>query len=136
MIRVLFLNSWSSRQFDEDYNLSSKVAPRHRIASKRYSNAETGQNQQEVLTSSAELDSDADIFDWSLPEFAQMLQGRINPRTVIVNEKGFIGHAFYLDVIRKRDLICVLLGCSVPMILRRVEDHYILIGDGYVEGIM
>jgi hypothetical protein len=65
-----------------------------------------------------------------------MLQGRINPRNVIVNKKGFIRRVFYLDVIRKGVLICVLLDCSVPMILRRVEDHYILIGNAYVEGIM
>ncbi|KAF8851221.1 hypothetical protein BDZ45DRAFT_155158 [Acephala macrosclerotiorum] len=38
------------------------------------------------------------------------------------------------------DLICILFGCSVPVILRRVgppDDHfYYLIGEAYVHGIM
>jgi hypothetical protein len=28
------------------------------------------------------------------------------------------------------------LGCSVPVILRRVTDKYIVIGESYVHGIM
>ncbi|KAK0119427.1 hypothetical protein ONS95_010879 [Cadophora gregata] len=34
------------------------------------------------------------------------------------------------------DLVCVLLGCDVPMILRQEGDHFILIGECYVEGMM
>jgi len=32
--------------------------------------------------------------------------------------------------------MCVIVGCDVPLVLRRVEEHYDLIGDCYVEGIM
>jgi len=34
------------------------------------------------------------------------------------------------------DIICVLLGCKCPVILRSVENHYILIGEAYIDGCM
>lgn len=34
------------------------------------------------------------------------------------------------------DVICLLFGCSFPVILRRKLDHYVLIGEVYVDGIM
>jgi hypothetical protein len=38
----------------------------------------------------------------------------------------------------KNDIICILFGCSVPVILREVEgeDRYIFIGECYAHGIM
>jgi hypothetical protein len=35
-----------------------------------------------------------------------------------------------------RDLICILLGCPFPMVLRKISNHYELRGQIYVEGIM
>lgn len=34
------------------------------------------------------------------------------------------------------DLVCVLLGCSFPVVLRPVEGHYVLIGEVYVDQFM
>jgi len=34
------------------------------------------------------------------------------------------------------DAICILFGCRFPLILRKIEDHYILIGEAYVHGYM
>lgn len=34
------------------------------------------------------------------------------------------------------DIICVLKGCHVPVILRKVEDHYIHVGTCFVQGLM
>lgn len=38
------------------------------------------------------------------------------------------------------DLICVPLGCCVPIILRRAEGsdlpHYFVVGEAYVDGFM
>lgn len=34
------------------------------------------------------------------------------------------------------DIICIPLGCCHPVILRKVEDHYINLGEAYVDGYM
>lgn len=34
------------------------------------------------------------------------------------------------------DIICVPLGCPHPMIFRKFQDHYIVIGEAYVDGYM
>jgi hypothetical protein len=52
----------------------------------------------------------------------------------------FISHNKYMGLapvdIQKGDLICILFGCRVPVVLRRVEDHYIFIGPAYFHGWM
>ncbi|KAE8444971.1 hypothetical protein EG329_014099 [Mollisiaceae sp. DMI_Dod_QoI] len=37
---------------------------------------------------------------------------------------------------REGDIICVPLGCWHPLILRKVDDHYINLGEAYVDGYM
>lgn len=37
---------------------------------------------------------------------------------------------------QKGDLVCILLGCGVPYVLRDVDDHYILVGECFVYGMM
>ena len=34
------------------------------------------------------------------------------------------------------DLICIILGCVIPIILRRVEGHFEVVGECYAHGIM
>lgn len=38
--------------------------------------------------------------------------------------------------VEEGDIICVPLGCPHPMIFRKVEDHYIVIGEAYYNGYM
>ncbi|KAH9213923.1 heterokaryon incompatibility protein-domain-containing protein [Leptodontidium sp. 2 PMI_412] len=38
--------------------------------------------------------------------------------------------------VKEGDLVYILLGCPHPMIFRKVEDHYIVIGEAYVDGYM
>ena len=37
---------------------------------------------------------------------------------------------------REGDLLCVISGVKVPLVLRKIDNHYIIIGDCYVDGIM
>ena len=59
-------------------------------------------------------------------------------RRLVVTEEGLIGMAPRRA--RKNDLICVLYGCSVPIVLRNREDAggdtYTFIGECYVDGFM
>jgi len=38
--------------------------------------------------------------------------------------------------VQKGDKICVLLGCDIPLIIRQVNNHYVVVGDCFVYGIM
>jgi hypothetical protein len=55
-------------------------------------------------------------------------------RSFFVSEKGYLGLA--PKIAKTGDSICVLLGCDKPLIMRREDDHYLLLGDSYVYGIM
>ena len=55
-------------------------------------------------------------------------------RRLFVTDKGAIGMA--QDSILKGDLVCILFGCSIPVILRRVEGQYHYISDACVVGYM
>ena len=54
---------------------------------------------------------------------------------LFLTSRNFIGKDFSGKV-RTGDLICVLLGCPVPVALRRVGTHYEFIRSVYLDGIM
>lgn len=37
---------------------------------------------------------------------------------------------------RRGDCVCVLLGCTMPMVLRPIGGHFELVGEVYMPGIM
>jgi hypothetical protein len=53
----------------------------------------------------------------------------------IKTSRGYFGK-FSALIFGDGDLICILLGCPVPMVLRNASDDYELRGQIYVEGIM
>ena len=55
-------------------------------------------------------------------------------RRIFTTEKGYIGVG-PADACQG-DILCILPGCSVPLVLRRRQWHHELIGDCYVHGIM
>jgi hypothetical protein len=55
-------------------------------------------------------------------------------RSLVITERGYIGIGPYQ--VEKGDLVCVLLGCPVPMIVRKKGLNYILVGEVYVYGMM
>jgi hypothetical protein len=72
------------------------------------------------------LGENGDDYGYIIARIAQMAGGS----QAFASESGHCGlvpgHA------RKGDLICVLFGCDVPVIIRKVEEHYIFIGESYV----
>lgn len=59
---------------------------------------------------------------------------RICQRSLIVSEKGYIGLG--PAQVQSGDCLCILYGCSVPVILRPEGDHYLFVGEAYVHGAM
>jgi hypothetical protein len=57
-------------------------------------------------------------------------------RRLMVSKKGFLGMAPNRS--RKGDIVCILFGCSVPVVLRKAADgtKYVFIGECYVDGYM
>jgi hypothetical protein len=55
-------------------------------------------------------------------------------RTFFISKSGYMGMGPRL--LEKGDVICVMLGCNVPLLLRNCGDHYILVGECFVWGLM
>lgn len=55
-------------------------------------------------------------------------------KSIIVAGKGYLGMAPL--VVQEEDLVCLLQGARTPFLLRREDDHYQLVGECYVPGIM
>jgi hypothetical protein len=68
-----------------------------------------------------------DLFHYRLPSHWRS-------RRFITTMKGYAGLGPTSCV--PGDLICIILGCATPIILRRVEGHFVVVGECYVHGIM
>jgi len=58
----------------------------------------------------------------------------VSGRRLAVTNKSYIG--LVPTATQRGDKVCVLLGFAVPFILRRKGEHYVLIGDCYMHGLM
>ncbi|RDW77668.1 hypothetical protein BP6252_05721 [Coleophoma cylindrospora] len=59
---------------------------------------------------------------------------RMHAKRLVVTENKLAGLAPQLS--QKGDKIAVLFGCDFPVVLRAVDDHWELIGEVYIDGIM
>lgn len=66
----------------------------------------------------------------AVPEAGLMM----NRRRFFLSKAGFVGAAPWNA--KEGDVVCVLLGCSYPVILRSEDDHYVLIGEAYIDDFM
>jgi hypothetical protein len=55
-------------------------------------------------------------------------------KRLMVTASGYIGLAPYGA--QKGDLVCVMYGCSVPLVLRKTGEHYRFIGEAYLDDFM
>jgi hypothetical protein len=69
-----------------------------------------------------------------IAEALNTVRANVLHRKLIISDRGYIGLGPI--VARKSDMICILYGCSVPVIIRKVGDHYLFIGECYVQGLM
>lgn len=69
--------------------------------------------------------------------FADLLQATLTGRRFFMTSEGYIGLG--PSPTKPEDLICVLLGCSTPVLLRPLlsrAGHYQVVGECYVQGWM
>ena len=73
--------------------------------------------------------------NWRTSQFlTALLDSLWTDRRIFQTEKGFIGQGPATST--NGDIVCILLGCPVPMVLRVVKNHYELVGEAYMHGIM
>lgn len=68
---------------------------------------------------------------------AEAVGVKINGRKPCLTERGFLGHV--PDATRPEDLVAILLGSTVPFVIRRHEQDecaFRLVGESYIHGIM
>jgi hypothetical protein len=51
-----------------------------------------------------------------------------------LTEKGYVG--LTAEHVERGDRVVILMGSQLPFILRKVDSHYVLIGEAYVHSIM
>ena len=66
--------------------------------------------------------------------FTTMMEGRMRNRCIFKTKNGYMGVG--PPGMKKRDIVVVLFGCGAPVLLRKVKDGYILIGECFVQGLM
>jgi hypothetical protein len=73
------------------------------------------------------------LFEASIACYMSARQDAINCCMAITD----LGHyGMFPPLVQKNDFVCILKGCSVPVVLRKNGDHYIHIGTCYVTGLM
>ena len=55
-------------------------------------------------------------------------------RRLILTCKRYMGLA--AEHVRVGDIVAVFFGAQMPLVLRKVDEHYLLVGEAYVHGIM
>jgi hypothetical protein len=64
----------------------------------------------------------------------QSLNTCTHERQMFISKQGYVGLA--PSAAQLGNLLCIFIRVRVPIVLRKVEDHYVLIGESYVDGVM
>jgi hypothetical protein len=68
-------------------------------------------------------------------DFISAIEASLQFRTLFVTQSGYIGLGPL--TMQPTDMICVLLGCSVPVVIRNeAPNGHVLVGECYMHGIM
>ncbi|KAK5660777.1 hypothetical protein OQA88_12144 [Cercophora sp. LCS_1] len=66
--------------------------------------------------------------------FVRAMQACARDKGLVGTTRGYLG--LVPPEAEEGDLVCVLLGCPVPLVLRRVDDGYVVLGSCVAQGIM
>jgi len=54
----------------------------------------------------------------------------------VTRKKRRIGVCQEIGYVKRGDMVCVLLGLRVPIVLRKVDNHYVVVREVYVSGLV
>jgi hypothetical protein len=74
------------------------------------------------------------IEKWRAERWLKEVYARIRRRRFFISDSNLIGMG--PESAESGDIICILLGCSVPVVLRPQNGHYIFLGEAYIYGYM
>lgn len=83
-----------------------------------------------------QLKPEDSLLNWSSKVKMSLNYMAKQERPILFTDKEFVGSVCYSEEVKIGDIVCILLGCPIPMVLRPVDDHYLLIGDIYLDGVM
>jgi hypothetical protein len=69
-------------------------------------------------------------------------KGSTQSQRLVATEKGRVGWVHdnnasgAEDQVQRGDLFCVVFGCSTPIVMRKHLDGFIVLGEGYLQGMM
>ncbi|KAK7422721.1 hypothetical protein QQX98_001509 [Neonectria punicea] len=87
-----------------------------------------------------QIPKDASEFDYA--EVYLAADRSLMGRRLMFTKKGYLGWApdnacgTLEDQIQLGDMVCVVFGCSTPLVIRRVGENHHVLGEAYVEGMM
>jgi hypothetical protein len=70
----------------------------------------------------------------ALRSFLRRVHGQLENRNFFISSKAYMGLG--PSDVQVGDVICVLLGCNQPLVVRRFGDHHLVVGQCYVYGMM
>jgi hypothetical protein len=113
--------------------LSAEILEEY-VVSHRFNDSTVEEKRLMAPTSLAEFDEwKALMLDISF-RFNQAVVAASAFRAFFITETGYMGIG--PDVLMAGDKICVVLGCNVPLLLRKNQEHFILVGECFVWGLM
>ncbi|RKL07811.1 hypothetical protein BFJ70_g16845 [Fusarium oxysporum] len=71
---------------------------------------------------------------WNLHIFVVALRATSSRCSFFLTNDGYMGLG--PPYARKGDQICIALGCSVPLVIRKTSENFSILGDAYVYGMM
>lgn len=88
---------------------------------------------ERTLATSQDLRQGLGAFDPGVPMLERLLEANVN-MTFVHSESGRVGTA--PGMVEPNDVVVLLAGSRAPAVLRQKDDHFLLIGFGYINGVM
>lgn len=148
--RVISCGSW---QFDDEEEYSLKLSSIFSLSEELLSEEDTSMSNPPSRASThpisrastmsgsvtsllEEENDDENNYSGEKEQVATILSASVtmNKRRLVISETGLVGLGMWNAEVG--DLICVLLGCKFPVLLRKIGDQYVLVGEVYIDGIM